>query len=54
MPYALQIFGGRKSMSAIAVLDVSSAEQLHCRMLDLAQAGRAEWVERHPQVWHTA
>ena len=45
----LQIFGGQKRMSAIALLDISSAEQLHQRMLALAELGRGEWALLHPQ-----
>ena len=52
---AAQIFGGQKRMSAIAVMDVSSAETLHQRMLVLAEQGRQEWALLCPpssQVGH--
>lgn len=43
-----QIFGGQKRMSAIALLDISSAEQAHRRVLALAEQGRQEWAMLHP------
>lgn len=43
----LQVFGCRKKMSAIAVLDFSGAEQLYAQMQQLAAQGRAEWLQHH-------
>ncbi|KAK9818831.1 hypothetical protein WJX74_008862 [Apatococcus lobatus] len=40
-----QVFGCRKKMSAIAVLDYSSAEAMHKRMTALAAAGREDWQQ---------
>lgn len=39
------MFGCRKKMSAIAVLDYSSAEGMHKRMTLLAAAGREDWQQ---------
>lgn len=41
----MQVFGCRKKMSAIAVLDYSSAEGMHKRMTSLAAAGREDWQQ---------
>ncbi|KAK9858850.1 hypothetical protein WJX84_009351 [Apatococcus fuscideae] len=40
-----QVFGCRKKMSAIAVLDFSSAEGMYNRMTSLAAAGREDWQQ---------
>ena len=42
----MQVFGCRKKMSAIAVLDYSSAEAMHKRMTLLAAAGREDWQQQ--------
>jgi selenocysteine insertion sequence-binding protein 2 len=38
-----QIFGCRKKMSAIAILDYAGAEELYREMEQLAQEGRSQW-----------
>ena len=43
----LQIFGGRKKMSSIAVMDYSSAEGLHAQVMALAELGRRQWAAMH-------
>ena len=46
----LQVFGCRKKMSAIAILDYSGAEGLFKEMEKLAEQGRQEWESHHQQV----
>jgi len=46
----LQIFGCRKKMSAIAILDHSGAEDLYKEMEQLAQDGRKEWEAYRSEV----
>ena len=43
----LQMFGCRKKMSAIAILDYSGAEAVYHHMESLAQEGRQSWVTHH-------
>lgn len=45
-----QVFGCRKKMSAIAVLNHQGAEALYKRMHDLAAQGRQEYLLAHGQV----
>ena len=45
--YGVQVFGCRKKMSAIAILEYSGAEQLFKTMSQQAQAGREEWHAHH-------
>ena len=49
-PAVLQVFGCRKKMSAIAILDYSGAEGLFKEMEKLADQGRQEWEGHHQQV----
>ncbi|KAK9800307.1 hypothetical protein WJX73_010757 [Symbiochloris irregularis] len=42
-----QVFGCRKKMSAIAILDAGGAEELYGQMQGLAAEGRAEWQQHH-------
>lgn len=42
-----QMFGCRKKMSAIAILDYSGAEAVFHHMESLAQEGRQSWVTHH-------
>lgn len=44
---ALQMFGCRKKMSAIAILDYSGAEAVYHHMESLAKDGRQSWVAHH-------
>ena len=44
---AVQVFGCRKKMSAIAILDSSGAEELYRQMQQLAVQGRMEWQQHH-------
>lgn len=37
------IYGARKAMSAIAILDYSGANEAHAEMLRLAEEGRQHW-----------
>ncbi len=42
-----QMFGCRKKMSAIAILDYSGAEAIYHHMEALAQQGRAAWLSHN-------
>lgn len=42
-----QMFGCRKKMSAIAILDYSGAEAIYHHMEMLAQQGRAAWLSHN-------
>ena len=44
-----QVFGVRKKMSAVAVVDAAGAEDALARVLALAAAGRAEWARLEAQ-----
>ena len=44
----MQVFGCRKKMSAIAILDYSGAEGLFKEMGQLAAQGRNDWQEHNP------
>ena len=44
-----QVFGVRKKMSAVAVVDAAGAEDVLARVLALAAAGRAEWARLEAQ-----
>ena len=41
-----QVYGCRKRVSAVAVLDAQGVEELHVRMVALTGEGQAEWEER--------
>ena len=43
-PVSLQVFGCRKKMSAIAILDYGGANELFNQMSALAQKGRADYL----------
>jgi ribosomal protein L7Ae-like RNA K-turn-binding protein len=45
-----QVFGSKKRMSAITLLDVSGVEELYGAVLQLAEEGRQRWEEM--QSWH--
>ena len=49
-----QVFGCRKKMSAIAILNPQGAEVLYKRMHDLAAQGRQEFAQMHGEVIHTS
>jgi hypothetical protein len=42
-----QMFGCRKKMSAIAILDYSGAEAVYHHMEALAEEGRQAWIAHH-------
>ena len=42
-----QMFGCRKKMSAIAILDYSGAEAVYRHMEALAEEGRQAWIAHH-------
>jgi selenocysteine insertion sequence-binding protein 2 len=44
-----EIYGFRKRMSAIALLDVSAVQDTMARMLQLAAEGRRQWAANNPQ-----
>lgn len=44
-----EIYGFRKRMSAIALLDVSAVQEMMARMLQLAVEGRRQWAANNPQ-----
>jgi hypothetical protein len=44
-PILAQMFGCRKKMSAIAILDYSGAEAIYNHMETLAQQGRLAWLQ---------
>ena len=45
-----QVFGCRKKMSAIAILDYSGAEAMFKQMEQHAEEGRKEWAINHNEV----
>lgn len=45
-----QVFGCRKKMSAIAILDYAGAETLFRQMEQHAEQGRREWEINHKEV----
>lgn len=46
-PVTLQVFGTKKRMSAVAVLDVAGVDDLFEMVLQLACEGRTAWEARH-------
>eukprot|EP01024_Parvocaulis_polyphysoides_P053825 TRINITY_DN5389_c1_g3_i2.p1 TRINITY_DN5389_c1_g3~~TRINITY_DN5389_c1_g3_i2.p1 ORF type:complete len:317 (+),score=37.21 TRINITY_DN5389_c1_g3_i2:1015-1965(+) len=42
-----QVFGSRKKMSAIAILDYSGAQELYSKMKQMAQQGRLQWLQHN-------
>lgn len=48
--FPLQVFGCRKKMSAIAILDYSGAEALFKQMEQCAEEGRSEWELNNKEV----
>lgn len=49
-----QVFGSKKRMSAIALLDVTGVEDLFGMMLQLAEDGRRRWAEMQNMSFSTA
>lgn len=48
-----QVFGSKKRMSAITLLDVAGAEELYGAMLQLVEEGRQRWIEKQNDAIHT-
>lgn len=46
-PSPLQVFGTKKRMSAVAVLDVAGVDDLFEMVLQLALEGRLAWEAKH-------
>jgi hypothetical protein len=44
-----EVYGFRKRMSAIALLDVSAVQDVMQTMLRLADEGRLSWVAKNPE-----
>ncbi len=42
-----EIFGTRKRMSAIALLEANGVQDQLARVLTMAEEGRRKWAERH-------
>ena len=40
-----ELYGFRKRVSAVALMEVNGADELYAQMLVLAEEGRAEWAE---------